>query len=106
MTINDFDFAFRPKFNRTEILDLCTLRFMDIPNDILFIGYNGAGKNLFSIAITLEAIDKGYSCHFVLSNELVNQLIHRNFDQLLKKHASYDLLIIDVTPQIKMLIFY
>ncbi|HFC9355089.1 TPA: ATP-binding protein [Enterococcus hirae] len=51
MTINDFDFAFRPKINRTEILDLCTLHFMDIPNDILFIGYNGAGKNSFLLLL-------------------------------------------------------
>lgn len=42
---------------------------------------------------------KGYSCHFVLSNELVNRLNRANqrgnLDRLLKKYASYDLLIID-----------
>jgi len=98
-TINDFDFGFQPKINRTEILDLCTLRFMDANNNILFIGNSGVGKTHLAISITLEAIAKGYSCHFVLSNELVNRLNRANqrgnLDRLLKKYASYDLLIID-----------
>lgn len=98
-TINDFDFGFQPKINRTEILDLCTLRFMDTNNNILFIGNSGVGKTHLAIAITLEAITKGYSCHFALSNELVNRLNRANqrgnLDRLLKKYASYDLLIID-----------
>lgn len=71
MTLNDFDFAFRLKINRTEILDLCTLRFMDITNNILFIGDSGAGKNHLSTAITLDAIDKGYSCHYNLLKEFL-----------------------------------
>ncbi|MDR9788657.1 ATP-binding protein [Enterococcus faecalis] len=78
---------------------MCTLRFMDTNNNILFIGNSEVGKTHLAIAITLEAITKGYSCHFVLSNELVNRLNRANqrgnLDRLLKKYASYDLLIID-----------
>lgn len=77
-TINDFDFGFQPKINRTEILDLCILRFMDTTNNILFIGNSGVGKTHLAIAIKLEVITKGYSCHFVLSNELVNRLNRAN----------------------------
>ncbi|WP_165007663.1 MULTISPECIES: IS21-like element helper ATPase IstB [unclassified Enterococcus] len=88
-TMNDFDFGFQPKINRTEILALCTLRFMDTNNNILFIGNSGVGKTHLAIPITLAAI----------SNELVNRLNRANqrgnLDRLLKKYASYDLLIID-----------
>ncbi len=61
---------------------------MDTNNNILFIGNSGVGKTHLAIVITLEAITKGYSCHFVLSNELVNRLNranqHGNLDRLLK----------------------
>lgn len=50
-TINNFDIGFQPKINRTDILDLCTLRFMYINNNILFIGNSRVGKTQLAIAI-------------------------------------------------------
>ncbi len=44
------DFGFQPKITRTEILDLCTLRFMDTNNNILFIGNSGVGKTSMSLS--------------------------------------------------------
>ncbi|HHA4384232.1 MULTISPECIES: ATP-binding protein [Enterococcus] len=53
-TINDFDLGFQPNINRTEILDLCTLRFMDINNNILFIGNSRVGETQLAIAICFK----------------------------------------------------
>lgn len=97
--INDFDFGFQPQINKSEILDLCSLRFMDTADSILFIGNSGVGKSHLAISIALEAIQKEYSCHFVLSNELITKLerAHKrgNLESMLKKYSNYDLLIID-----------
>lgn len=97
--IADFDFGFQPQINKSEILDLCSLRFMDTADSILFIGNSGVGKSHLAISIALEAIKKEFSCHFILSNDLVSKLERAykkgTLESALKKYSSYDLLIID-----------
>lgn len=56
--VNDFDFNFQPQINKNEILDLCSLRFMDTTDNILFIGNSGVGKTHLAISIALEAMEK------------------------------------------------
>lgn len=72
---------------------------MDTADSILFIGNSGVGKSHLAISIALEAIQKEYSCHFVLSNELISKLerAHKRgtLESMLKKYSNYDLLIID-----------
>lgn len=84
---------------RSEIMDLCLLRFLDTHDNLLFIGNSGVEKTHLAISIILEAIRKGYSCYFALSNELVERLnrAHKRgtLEPTLKKYAGYDLLIID-----------
>lgn len=96
--INDFDFSFQPQINKSEILDLCSLRFMDTADSILFIGNSGVGKSHRAISITLEALKKEFSCHFILSNDLVSKLERAykkgTLENTLKKYSSYDLLVI------------
>lgn len=97
--INDFDFDFQPKLNKTEIRDLHSLRFLDTQDNVLFIGNSGVGKSHLSISIGLEGIRKGYSTYFILSNDLIERLLkayqNGNLDHLLRKYAKYDILIID-----------
>ena len=97
--VNDFDFNFQPQINKNEILDLCSLRFMDTADNILFIGNSGVGKTHLAISIALEAMEKEKSCYFALSNELVERLskAHKRgtLESTLKKYIGYDILIID-----------
>ncbi|SFL47995.1 IstB-like ATP binding protein [Lactococcus garvieae] len=71
----DFDFLFQPKLNKAEIVDLHTLRFLDNKDNILFIGNSGVEKTHLAISLALEVLDKGFSAHFILSNDLVNKLL-------------------------------
>lgn len=95
----DFDFLFQPKLNKAEIVDLHTLRFLDNKNNILFIGNSGVGKTHLAISLALEALDKGFSAYFILSNDLVNKLLKAQakgtLERAIKKYAKYDVLIID-----------
>ena len=95
----DFNFDFQPKIKKSEIQDLVTLRFLDTYDNILFIGNSGVGKTHLAVSIGLECIDRGLSCLFITSTELVNRLIRAHkrgtSDTMLKKYAGYAVLIID-----------
>lgn len=95
----DFDFQFQPKLNKAEIVDLHTLRFLDNKDNVLFIGNSGVGKTHMAISLALEALDKGFSSYFVLSNELVNKLLKAQekgtLERAIKKYSKYDILVID-----------
>ncbi|AYG01882.1 IS21 family transposase [Lactococcus allomyrinae] len=95
----DAGFQFQPKLKKTDIVDLHTLRFLDNHDNILFVGNSGVGKTHLAISLALEALDKGHSSYFILSNELVNKLLKAQqrgaLERALKQYANYDLLIID-----------
>jgi DNA replication protein DnaC len=97
--LHDFDFDFQPKIKKAEIKDLMTLRFLDTHDNILFIGNSGVGKTHLAVSIGMECIDKGLSCLFITSTELVNRLsrAHKRgtSETMLKKYAGYSVLIID-----------
>lgn len=97
--LSDFDFSFQPSLKKAEIQDLHTLRFLDTHDNLLFIGNSGVWKSHLAISIGMECIDKGYSCLFITSTELVNRLsrAHKRgtSDTLLKKYAGLSVLIID-----------
>lgn len=73
--LHDFNFDFQPRIKKNEIQDLMTLRFLDTHDNILFIGNSGVGKTHLAVSIGLECIDRGLSCLFITSTELVNRLI-------------------------------
>ena len=43
-TIDDFDFSFQPGISKEEIMDYCSLRFIEEKENLLFIGSSGTGK--------------------------------------------------------------
>lgn len=45
-TINDFDFNYQPNISKNQILDLCSLRFIETNSNILFIGSSGVVKHI------------------------------------------------------------
>src|SRR5271167_596219 len=44
-SLDNFDFTFNAKMNRSLIFDLATARFVDQREDVLFLGPGGAGKS-------------------------------------------------------------
>ncbi len=50
-TLDNFDFAFNPKINRSLVFDLATAAFIDKREDALFLGPGGTGKSHLAQAI-------------------------------------------------------
>ena len=97
--IKDFDFEFQPCINKDQILDFASLRFLELKENIVFLGTSGVGKTHLSTAIGIAAAKRRYSTYFIKCNDLLQQLKRANLenrlDSRLKHFSKYKLLIID-----------
>src|SRR5206468_3445077 len=59
-TLDNFDFTFNPKMNRSLVFDLATCAFIGKREDALFLGPGGTGKSHLAQAIGQAAILQGY----------------------------------------------
>jgi len=98
-TLGDFDFTYQPTINKTKILDLATLRFMDEKSNIIFMGSPGTGKTHLATALGIEAASQRISTYFINFAELMakfKQASKENrVEKIVKHYLKYSLLIID-----------
>src|SRR5829696_4035194 len=73
-TLDNFDFTFNPKMNRSLVFDLATCRFIDKREDALFLGPGGAGKSHLAQAIGQAAIQQGYRVLYRETHILLDDL--------------------------------
>lgn len=97
--VEDFNFDFQPSVNKAEINDLCTLRFIENKENILFYGTPGVGKTHLATAIGVEAASKRYLTYFISCHDLIQNL-RKAYDEnrleaRLKHYNKYKLLIMD-----------
>src|SRR5207237_5668242 len=60
VSLDNFDFNFNKKMNRSLVFDLATARFIAKHEDALFLGPPGTGKSHLAQAIGQAAIPQGY----------------------------------------------
>ena len=58
--LDNFDFGFNKKMNRSLVFDLATGTFIGRREDVLFLGPPGTGKSHLAQAIGLAVIQQGY----------------------------------------------
>lgn len=97
--IHDYDFDFQPSINKSQVLDLSTLRFIGNNENILFVGPSGVGKTHLATSIGIESAKKRYSTYFISCHDLITQLNKAHFENKLesklKHYSKYRVLIID-----------
>jgi DNA replication protein DnaC len=98
-TLDNFDFTFNPKMNRSLIFDLATGAFIARREDALFLGPGGSGKSHLAQAIGQAAILQGYRVLYrethILMDELAESVIDGTRKQYMESITTVPLLIID-----------
>jgi DNA replication protein DnaC len=98
-TLDNFDFNFNKKMNRSLIFDLATARFIERHEDGLFLGPPGSGKSHLAQAIGQAVITQGYRVIYREAHVLLEEIADATLDGSRKEHmellATVPLLIID-----------
>jgi DNA replication protein DnaC len=98
-SLDNFDFNFNKKMNRSLIFDLATANFVARHEDALFLGPPGTGKSHLAQAIGLAAIQQGYRVVYREAHSLLAEIAEANLDGTRKQRmellSTVPLLIID-----------
>src|SRR5437667_10903883 len=73
-SLDTFPFARQPGVNRKQIRTFAELEFVPKAENIVFIGPTGVGKTGLACGILLKALQNGYRCQFVRSQDLFDDL--------------------------------
>lgn len=97
--VEDYDFTFQPAVNKAVIRDLCSLRFIESKENILFYGTPGVGKTHLATAVGIEAASKRQLTYFITCHDLIQNLKkacgENRLETRLKHYSKYKVLIID-----------
>jgi DNA replication protein DnaC len=98
-TLDNFDFTFNPKMNRSLVFDLATAAFIAKREDALFLGPGGSGKSHLAQAIGQAAIQQGYRVVYrethVLLDDLAEAIAEGTRKPFMESLTTLPLLIID-----------
>jgi DNA replication protein DnaC len=98
-TLDNFDFSFNPKMNRSLVFDLATCAFIGRREDALFLGPGGTGKSHLAQAIGQAGIQQGHRVLYRETHILLDDLAEAVADGTRKEFmdglTTVPLLIID-----------
>jgi DNA replication protein DnaC len=98
-TLDNFDFDFNPKINRSLVFDLATAAFIGRREDVLFLGPGGTGKSHLAQALGQAAILQGYKVLYreahVLLDELGDAVTEGRRKEYMEEVSTVPFLIID-----------
>jgi DNA replication protein DnaC len=98
-TLKTFPFGKQPGIDKSRIMGLADLSFIERAENIVFIGEPGTGKTGLAIGLLRQALIEGYRGRFYnaqdLLDELYASLADRSTAKLIKRLCNYPLLLID-----------
>jgi DNA replication protein DnaC len=97
--LKDFDWSYNPRLPRRDVLELATLKFIDVKEDALLLGPPGTGKSHAAKALALLAVQRGYKVVYREAHHLIEDINEaRELGELRKYRTQLkaaELLIID-----------
>jgi len=94
-----FQFEAAPDLDTRLIKELVGGRYIKEARNVIFLGRSGTGKTHLATAMGMEACRQGVRTRFVtgcgLANELIEARDEKRLGRVIKRYASYGLLIID-----------
>jgi DNA replication protein DnaC len=98
-TLDNFDFTFNPKMNRSLVFDLATCAFIEKREDALFLGPGGTGKSHLAQAIGQAAIQQGHRVLYrethVLLDDMAEAVADGTRKEFMESLTTVPLLVID-----------
>jgi DNA replication protein DnaC len=98
-TISGYDFSFQPGLDRSRVLALAELDFIERKQCVHFLGPPGTGKSHLAVALGFEAVKAGKSVFFATLAELVDSMRKAEREGKLRERVKflsrYSLLIVD-----------
>ena len=98
-TLEDYDWSFNPQAPKALVLDLTTARFVREHSGLLLIGPPGTGKSHIAIALTVAAIQAGYTAlyrsAFDLAQDMAEAQATGTRRELIAELCKVDLLVLE-----------
>ena len=97
--LETFDFGAAPELDARLIQELSGCEYMQKARNVIFLGKSGTGKTHLATSLGIEACKNGIRTRFVtgcgLANELIEARDEKALSRIIKRYASFGLLIID-----------
>jgi DNA replication protein DnaC len=87
-SLDNFDFSFNAKMNRSLVFDLATGAFISRHEDALFLGPGGTGKSHLAQAIGQAAIVQGHKVLYRETHVLLEELAEASMDGARKRYMD------------------
>jgi DNA replication protein DnaC len=98
-TLAGFDFAFQPSLDKSRVMALAELQFINRAEAVHLIGPPGTGKTHLSLALGVEAVKAGRSVYFTSLADIIATLARAEREGTLREKIRYfcrfSLLIVD-----------
>lgn len=95
----DFDFSFQKGLDKSQIMELATLSFVERKQGLILAGSSGTGKSHIAKALLLMGCSRLYSCRYTTGSAMLSNLMASlcdgSLDKTLKIYTRPQILLID-----------